>query len=97
MPKFSNIIKEAEEELGLKSIKPKLGPKTKIDNYFVQWYTLNIYKDISEFKIQENEVEEIKWFSIKEMKKYFYEHPEEFTPAIKIILRKSFGSRTSEI
>src|SRR3989344_8863957 len=29
-----NIIKEAEEELGLKNIKPELGPKTKTDNEF---------------------------------------------------------------
>ena len=78
-----NIIKEAEEELGLKSIKPKLNIKMKVDNeynYFVQWYTLNIDKNISELKIQEDEVEEIKWFSKDKLKKQLQEHPEEFIP-----------------
>src|SRR3990167_10492394 len=62
----SNIIKEAEEELGLKNIKPirgeKLRKKTKW-NYFFQRFYLILDKDISEFKIQENEVAEIKWFT----------------------------------
>jgi isopentenyldiphosphate isomerase len=81
-----NIIKEAEEELGLKNIKPELGPKTKTDNeyrHFTQWYVLNIDLDISQFRIQENEVEEIKWFSFEEFKKQFQEHPEEFLPTMK--------------
>jgi len=78
-----NIIKEAEEELGLKRIKPELGPKIKIDNEshsFTQWYTLNIDKNIEEFKIQEDEVEEIKWFSYHEFKKEIQKYPEEFIP-----------------
>ena len=81
-----NIIKEVEEELGLKNIKPKLGPKTKIDDeyrHFTQWYVLNIDKNINEFKIQEEEVEEIKWFSIKELCKQLQEHPEKFLPGMK--------------
>lgn len=81
-----NIIKEAEEELGLKNIKPKLSYETKTDNeyhHFAQWYTLNIDRDINEFKIQEDEVEEIKWFSPEEAKKYLQEHPEEFVPSMK--------------
>jgi len=80
-----NIIKEAEEELGLKNIKPKLGPKTKTDNefhHFTQWHTLNVDKDINEFKIREDEVEEIKWFSPEELKKRLQKHPEEFLPTM---------------
>src|SRR3989338_789730 len=38
---------------------------------------------INEFKIQEDEVEEIKWFSPKEFKKELMEHPEEFLPRMK--------------
>jgi len=78
-----NIIKEAEEELGLKNIKVELGPKTKTDDefhHFTQWYTAKVDKNISEFKIQEDEVEEIKWISQDELKKELKEHPEEFTP-----------------
>jgi len=55
-----NIIKEAEEELGIKDIKPTLGPKIKNETdfyHFTQWYVLNIDKDINYFKIQEDEVE----------------------------------------
>jgi len=81
-----NIIKEAEEELGLKNIKPKIGLKTKTDNkyhHFSQSYILNIDKKIDEFKIQENEVEEIKWFSVKELIKQLQQHSEEFLPRMK--------------
>ncbi|MBI2668078.1 NUDIX domain-containing protein [Candidatus Woesearchaeota archaeon] len=89
----NNIIKEAEEELGLKNIKPKLGPKVKVDNeyhHFIQWYTLNIDKEIDEFEIQESEVEEIKWFSPEEIKKQLKENPKEFTPAIKEYFKLSY-------
>jgi isopentenyldiphosphate isomerase len=81
-----NIIKETEEELGLKNIKPELGPKTKIDDeyhHFTQWYTLCIDKNISGFRIQEDEVELIKWFSPEELSKQLQEHPEKFLPGMK--------------
>ncbi len=81
-----NIIKEAEEELGLKNIKPKIGPKTKTDNeyhHFTQWFILTVDLDITQFKIQEDEVEEIKWFSPEELKKQLQETPEEFLPTMK--------------
>jgi len=81
-----NIIKEAEEELGLKNIKPKISLKTKTDNeyhHFNQSYTLNIDKKIDEFKIQEDEVEEIKWFSAKELNEQLQRQPKEFLPRMK--------------
>lgn len=81
-----NIIKEAEEELGVKNIKPKIGPKTKTDNeyhHFVQWYILNIDLDIGQFKIQEDEVEEIKWFSQGELAEQLQKNPEKFLPTMK--------------
>ena len=81
-----NIIKETEEELGLKNIKPLLGPKTKTDNefhHFTQWYTLKIDRELSEFKIQEDEVGEIKWFPPDKLKKELLKHPEKFLPTMK--------------
>ena len=81
-----NIIKEADEELRLRNIKPKIGPKTKTDNkyhHFTQWYTLSVDKNINEFKIKEDEVEEIKWFSPEELRKQLQETPEEFLPTMK--------------
>lgn len=80
----NNIIKESNEELGLKNIKPKkIGPKTKnnINNpHFTQWYLLKIDKNINEFKIQQDEVEEIKWFKPNELKQNLKTNPENFIP-----------------
>ncbi len=81
-----NIIKEAEEELGLKNIEPKIGPKTKTDNeyrHFTQWYVLNVDMDINQFKIQKEEVEEIRWFSPEELGTQLQENPDEFLPTMK--------------
>jgi isopentenyl-diphosphate delta-isomerase len=83
---YDNIVKEAEEELGLKNIKPKIGPKTITEGeykHFTQCYTLLLDKSIDEFRIQEDEIEEIKWFSAEELKKNLQEHPEEFIPRMK--------------
>lgn len=78
----SNIVKETEEEIGLKNIKFKQGPKIKISpgqhSYFCQWYLAEIDKPLEEFKIQKREVEEIKWFSKKEIKKKLQKNPNEF-------------------
>lgn len=81
-----NIIKEAEEELGLKNIQPTFGPKTKNETdfqHFTQWFLLNIDKKIEDFKIQEDEVEEIKWFTPVELKEQLQNHLEDFVPTMK--------------
>ncbi len=81
-----NIIKEAEEELGLKNIIPRTGPKTETSgefHHFTQWFTLKTDKNINDFKIQEDEVEEIKWFPADELKKQLNQHPEDFLPTMK--------------
>jgi isopentenyldiphosphate isomerase len=75
----SNIIKEAEEEIGLilKDFK-KLDKirRTGEHNYFGQWFEAVIDKKIDEFKIQEDEVEQIKWFSKNELKNEAKNNPE---------------------
>ncbi len=66
---LSNIIKEAEEEIGINIPNPKKLQKNRINgknNYFVQWYYLELDKEIIEFALQEDEVEKIKWFSKEE-------------------------------
>ena len=81
-----NIIKEAEEELGLMGVKPTLGPKRETKDefhHFTQWYTLVIDKDVSEFKIQEDEVEEVKWFKKEELIKSLNDSSEMFLPTMK--------------
>ncbi len=77
----SNIVKEAEEEIGLKDIKPTLGPKRRISdeyNYLCQWYTLVVDKPAKDFIIQEEEVEQVKWFSRFELEKELQEHPNDY-------------------
>ncbi len=66
----TNIIKEAEEEIGLNNIEPRLGPKERISgkyNYFAQLYTLTVDKPLNEFVIHHGEVDEIRWFSRKDL------------------------------
>jgi len=77
----SNIYKEAEEEIGLKSKKFQKFRKVRNHgkhNYFCQWYYLQIDKPIDYFKIQEEEVEEIAWFPKDELEKEFKNNPEKF-------------------
>jgi len=86
----NNIVKEAEEELNLKDTKFELGPKTRTDDiyhHFTQWYILKTNKDLADFKIQTNEVEEIRWFSAQELEKQIQEHPEEFLPRMENYLK----------
>lgn len=77
-----NIIKETEEELGLKNLEFKKGSKTKNStgkyNYFCQWYLAEIDKPANEFKIQESEVAEVRWFSKEELRRKLQESPSEF-------------------
>ncbi len=81
-----NIIKEAEEEIGLKNIKPKLVIKVRRSeeyNYFVQWFLLKIDKPISEFSRDPVEVERIKWFSKEELLKDIHTNPKMFVESAK--------------
>lgn len=82
----SNIIKEAEEELGLKSIKPILGPKTETlgkYHHFTQWFTLVVDREAREFTLQEDEVEEVQWVSPEKLLQQIDEYPDRFLPTMK--------------
>lgn len=97
----SNILKEAYEELGLTGIKFEVGPKkyrvTSKYSYFGQWYYLKIDKPINEFKIQEDEVAEIRYFSKEDLKREVAEKPDEFLNSIKNFLMDFIESNNSEI
>lgn len=85
-----NIIKEAEEELGLKNINPIKDTKKRIfgkHNFFCQMYTLKIDRQIKDFKIQKHEVDKIKWFSKKELAEKINSNPETFTPSMKMWIK----------
>jgi isopentenyl-diphosphate Delta-isomerase len=65
-----NIVKEAEEELGLKNIKFEKGKKVRVRgkyNYFCQWFLLKLDKKAEDFKFDKKEVLEVKWFSKQEI------------------------------
>jgi len=66
----SNIIKEANEELGLQNIKLNKGPKDRIKrphNHFTQLFLLKLNKPLEYFKINKEEVAEIRWFDKDEL------------------------------
>jgi len=77
----SNIVKEAEEEIGLVGIKPTKGPKHRISdeyNYFGQWYKLVVDKPADKFVIQEEEALRVKWFTRDELIQELKDHPERY-------------------
>ena len=77
----ANIRKEAEEELGLKGVTPQVGPKERVSgehNYFVQWYLVESDKSEKEFVVNKDEIEEVKWFSRKELKQEIQVNPDKF-------------------
>ncbi len=83
----SNIIKEAEEEIGLKGIEFeksfKLRRTGRLEgyNFFCQWFVATLNKDLNEFIIQMEEVEKLQWFNRNELEK-----------AIKLKSRNFFSS-----
>lgn len=81
----SNIIKEAEEEIGLKNLKPILGPKlrrTTKHAYFTEWFSAVIDSSYPLVK-QDSEVESLKWFSKDEFFITFERNPNIFIPSLK--------------
>ncbi|OGI18971.1 MAG: hypothetical protein A3J06_04570 [Candidatus Moranbacteria bacterium RIFCSPLOWO2_02_FULL_48_19] len=78
---LGNIIKEAEEEIGLKDIVPQVGSKERTRtryNYFCQWYFLVVDKTLDEFVIDESEVAEVRWFTKDELQKEIQADPTKF-------------------
>lgn len=82
-----NIIKEAREELGLNNIIPRKGFKKRVFgkyNYFCQWYFLTMNESVTDFKIEKDEVEEIKWFFAEKLIKEMERQPDKFTGSINL-------------
>ena len=79
----SNIIKETEEEIGLKDLKPKIEIKNRRSSsheYFGQWFSAECDSTYPFIK-QDEEVEQLKWFTKDEILKLFSEKPEIFLPS----------------
>lgn len=80
-----NIIKEAEEELGLRNIKPTIGKKLRVHSnyqYFSQEFLLTLPSGFNDFTHQEEEVSEIRWFTEDELRTELIENPDIFFKVI---------------
>src|SRR3989338_1655774 len=81
----STVIKEAEEEIGLKNIKPiflkKMFYETHNTRRFTGVYYAVINSRETKLSLQVDEVSEIKWISISELEDWIKEKPEDFIPS----------------
>jgi isopentenyl-diphosphate Delta-isomerase len=85
----SNIIKEAKEEIGLNINEKDLirGPHrfiTTLHKYFVQNFFLKTDILVSDFVLQKEEVEQLKWISMENLLKSLEEKPEDFLESFRI-------------
>lgn len=77
---LENIIKEAQEELGLADISPELGPKLKIESqhaFFAQWFTIQVESG-RRFSLQAEEVTGVKRIPSEDLKALLRDTPHEF-------------------
>lgn len=80
----SNIIKEAEEELGISAMTFVSEVKSRrVSNhvyphqYFMQWYSVVVARDYP-FVLDRKEMERVEWFSPEKVLSWYKEKPEEF-------------------
>jgi isopentenyldiphosphate isomerase len=66
----SNVVKEAEEELGLSGIEPEIWFKQRItgeSNFFGQWFKLQIDVPVEDLVLDPREVMDARWFTKDEL------------------------------
>ena len=83
------VIREAEEELGLRRLSLQQAPKQFISTpclYFVQWYRAVIDIPIHELRIQPEELEAVRWISKKDLEQDLREQPDKYIAALPEIL-----------
>ncbi len=81
----SNIVKEAMEEMGLEIKESELKfvshqYRETSHKYFSTTFMVVVDKPIEEFKKQDEEVEEIRWVDIDELREWYKKSPEDFIP-----------------
>lgn len=90
-----NIIKEAQEELGIKNLKPtfwfKVKPRSEGYRYFGCWYKATVNIPIEELVLQPDEVAEAKWITIDRLKEEVQTNPEDFIPSLASWVRGGFS------
>lgn len=80
----SNAYKEVQEELGITVDSLQLGPKQHANiprRYFGQWFLCKVDKPLSEFTIQEDEVEQIAWIKKEDLIKDMKQNPSKYVPS----------------
>jgi len=83
---LTTIVRETEEELGLtglKFIEDEKNFRSEDWQYFSQRFTATTDKDISDMKIQREEVEQVQWFNEDEIPKLIQKDPDMFIPSMK--------------
>jgi len=86
---LENITKETEEEIGLMGVQFTEGPKWRVSlerNLFCQWYFLEFNGELSDLKIQKEEVADIKWFPREDLKRLLKDKPGMFLSSSKLWL-----------
>lgn len=80
-----NVVKEAQEEIGLVDFEPvflkKMFYETDNARRFTSVYYAVINSEERELILQEDEVAEIKWVTVEDLEKWFIGKPEEFIPS----------------
>ena len=86
----STMLREAEEEIGLKVTNYKAGPKQFISSptkYFVQWYQTIIDQPIETFQLQDDELEQLAWISQDQFIRELRESPKKYIDEMHEIAR----------
>jgi len=84
---LSNIIKEAEEEIGLTGFTPtEVGKRLRwepdgVFGRMFMFYKAKTDKDISEFVIEQGEVAQIKWVAKQQILKDIANSPKDYVPS----------------
>lgn len=84
-----NIYKEASEEIGLEGTEFTKGLKIRIRyprNYFCQWYFVTLDRKADTFVMQEDEVDELEWVDVGQMKQELKTNPDKYVPAMQQII-----------
>lgn len=81
----SNIYKEAEEEIGLTGAEFTKTKKLYVNRarkHFTQWYSGTVDCDINDFIRQIEEVDELAWVDMVDMKRDLQNNPDKYLPTM---------------
>ncbi len=85
----SNIYKEAEEEIGLSGVKFKKSKKLRFyepRQAFCQWYIGVSNKKPADFKLQAEEVAQVRWIDPKSLIRDLKNNPDKYVPSMQMAI-----------